>query len=195
MAFVHILQPGRAPGRRWEWDMPVFVNLYLYLPEFVNLYLCLPEFVNAALGQIQALTRRTWQHLLEKIFALQNLNFWSTFIEDVWQFATFLTRRVFCEFALQLLWWVLWWMHVTAGRTLKMRIKSARLGVMRVNLGAGVEVAAERGTKQQWWSWKGHDVDDGDGDVAPEEKVTRPTHSFGLANAAIRIGTQFNVGN
>ena len=39
-------------------------------------------------------------------------------------------------------------MHVTAGRTLKMRIKSARLGVMRVNLGAGVEVAAERGTKQ-----------------------------------------------
>ena len=66
---------------------------------------------------------------------------------------------------------------------------------MRVNLGAGVEVAAERGTKQQWWSWKGHDVDDGDGDVAPEEKVTRPTHSFGPANAAIRIGTQFNVGN
>jgi len=96
---------------------------------------------------------------------------------------------------LQLLWWVLWWMHVTAGRTLKMRIKSARLGVMRVNLGAGVEVAAERGTKQQWWSWKGHDVDDGDGDVAPEEKVTRPPHSFGLADAAIRIGTQFNVGN
>jgi len=66
---------------------------------------------------------------------------------------------------------------------------------MRVNLGAGVEVAAERGTKQQWWSWKGHDVDDGDGDVAPEEKVTRPPHSFGLADAAIRIGTQFNVGN
>ena len=39
-------------------------------------------------------------------------------------------------------------MHVAAGRTLKMRIKSARLGVMRVNLGARVEVAAERGTKQ-----------------------------------------------
>ena len=63
--------------------MPVFVNLYLYLPEFVNLYLCLPDFVNAALGQIQALTRHTWQHLLEKIFALQNLDFLSTFIEDV----------------------------------------------------------------------------------------------------------------
>jgi len=53
------------------------------MPVFVNLYLCLPEFVNAALGQIQALTRRTWQPLLEKIFALQNLDFWSTFIEDV----------------------------------------------------------------------------------------------------------------
>ena len=66
---------------------------------------------------------------------------------------------------------------------------------MRVNLGARVEVAAERGTKQLWWSWKGHDVDDGDGDVAPEEKVTRLTHSLCLANAAIRIGTQFNVGN
>ena len=34
----------------------------------------------------------------EKIFALQNLDFWSTFIEDVWQFATFLTPRVFCNF-------------------------------------------------------------------------------------------------
>lgn len=53
------------------------------MPVFVNLYLCLPEFVNAALGQIQALTRRTWHHVLEKNFALQNLDFWSTFIEDV----------------------------------------------------------------------------------------------------------------
>jgi len=51
--------------------MPVFVNLYLYLPEFVNLYLYLPEFVNGALGQIQALTRCTWQQrriLLFKIW-------------------------------------------------------------------------------------------------------------------------------
>merc|ERR1719394_1944082 len=37
--------------------------------------ICKFVFVYAALGQIQALTRRTWQHLLEKIFALQNLNF------------------------------------------------------------------------------------------------------------------------
>ena len=52
-----------------------------------------------------------------------------------------------------------------------------------------------KGDEAVWWSWKGHDVDDGDGDVAPEEKVTRSTHSLCLANAAIGIGTQFNVGN
>ena len=51
--------------------------LYLYLPEFVNSYLHLPVFVNAELGQIQAITGRTWQHSWanSKIFALQILTY------------------------------------------------------------------------------------------------------------------------
>ena len=70
----------------------VFVFACICKFVFVNLHLYLPEFVNDELGQIQAMTGCTRQHswatskpinVFEKIFALQNLDLRSTFLEDV----------------------------------------------------------------------------------------------------------------